>query len=293
MRPAEDDPGRWAGLPIPGPAETPAGARPPARRGFGDGAVIVQAQGITAVNSRDARIRDQRHGFTAVPYDARGHGESDAAPPGEEYACTELARDMGAVVESQSAGGRVVLAGHSMGAHTAAAYALAEPDRIAGLVAIGPASRGLPPSPETIAYWDGLAAGLERGGVEGFIEVYDDGSHDPGWRDVVLQLARRRLGLHRDLNAVAAALRSTTRSIPFDGLEALEAMAVPTLVVASHDEADPGHPKAVAEVDPPDPGSAHGDRGRGRVAARLAGRLARDRRVLRGVRGARRLGLSP
>ena len=78
----------------------------------------------------------------------------------------------------------------------------------------GPASRGLPPSPETIAYWDGLADGLERGGVEGFIEVYDDGSHDPEWRDVVLRLARRRLGLHRDLNAVAAALRSTTALDP-------------------------------------------------------------------------------
>ena len=215
----------------------------------GSGAVIVQAHGITAVRSyvtHGSKLL-QRRGFTAVPYDARGHGESDPAPPGEEYGYAELARDMGAVVESQSAGGRVVLAGHSMGAHTAAAYALAEPDRIAGLVAIGPASRGLPPSPETIAYWDRLAAGLERGGVEGFIEVYDDGSHDPRWRDVVLQLARRRLGLHRDLNAVAAALRSTTRSIPFDGLEALEAMAVPTLVVASRDDADPGHPEAVAE----------------------------------------------
>ena len=215
----------------------------------GDGPVIVQAHGITAVRSyvtHGSKLL-QRRGFTAVPYDARGHGESDPAPPGEEYTYAELARDMGAVVESRSAGGRVVLAGHSMGAHTAAAYALAEPDRIAGLVAIGPASRGLPPSPETIAYWDGLAAGLERGGVEGFIEVYDDGSHDPKWRDVVLQLARRRLGLHRDLTAIAAALRSTTRSTPFDGLEALEALAVPTLVVASHDDADPGHPQAVAE----------------------------------------------
>ena len=215
----------------------------------GAGPVIVQAHGITAVRSyvtHGSKLL-QRRGFTAVPYDARGHGESDPAPPGEDYDYAELARDMGAVVESQSGGERVVLAGHSMGAHTAVAYALAEPDRVAGLVAIGPASRGQPPKPETIAYWDGLAGGLERGGVEGFIEVYDDGSHDPRWRDVVLQLARRRLGLHRDLNAVAAALRSTTRSVPFDGLETLEALAVPTLVVASNDEADPGHPRAVAE----------------------------------------------
>ncbi len=215
----------------------------------GAGPVVVQAHGITAVRSyvtHGSKVL-QRRGFTAVVYDARGHGESDPAPAGEAYEYAELARDMAAVVESQSPQARVVIAGHSMGAHTAAAFALAEPDRVAGLVAIGPASRGQEPTAATIAYWDGLAAGLERGGVDGFIEVYDDGSHDPAWREVVLRLARRRLELHGDLDAVAAALRSTTRSVPFGGIEALAKVAVPTLVVASHDDADPGHPYAVAE----------------------------------------------
>jgi pimeloyl-ACP methyl ester carboxylesterase len=182
-----------------------------------------------------------------VAYDARGHGESGPAPAGEGYEYPELARDMGAVVESQSPEAPVVIAGHSMGAHTGAAYTLANSDRVAGLVAIGPSSRGTPVSDESIAYWDRLADGLERGGVDGFVDAYDDGTHDPQWRDVVLRLARQRLGLHRDLNAVAAALRSTTRSVPFDGLESLESLAVPTLVVASHDTADPGHPYGVAE----------------------------------------------
>jgi pimeloyl-ACP methyl ester carboxylesterase len=215
----------------------------------GAGPVVVQAHGITAARkyvTHGSRVL-QRHGFTAVPYDARGHGQSDPAPAGEAYEYAALASDMGAVVEAQSPGDRVVIAGHSMGAHTGAAYALANPDRVAGLVAIGPASRGAPASAKSIAYWDRLADGLERGGVDGFVEAYDDGTHDARWRDVVLRLARQRLELHRDPNAVAAALRSTTRSVPFDGLDALEALAVPTLVVASHDTADPGHPYAVAE----------------------------------------------
>ena len=215
----------------------------------GSGPAVVQAHGITAARkyvTHGSRLL-QRQGFTAVAYDARGHGESDRAPAGETYTYAELARDMGAVVESQSPRASVVLAGHSMGAHTAAAFVLANPNGIAGIVAVGPASRGEPPSPETIAYWDALADGLDRGGIDGFIEVYDDGSHDPAWRDVVLRLARQRLGLHRDLGAVAAALRSTTRSVPFEGIEVLESLAVPTLVVASHDTADPGHPYAVAE----------------------------------------------
>ncbi|HEU4735878.1 MAG TPA: hypothetical protein VFS48_02470, partial [Solirubrobacterales bacterium] len=36
------------------------------------------------------------------------------------------------------------------------------------------------------------------------------------------------------------------RSRPFEAMTELEALAVPTLVVASHDAADPGHPYAVA-----------------------------------------------
>ncbi len=37
------------------------------------------------------------------------------------------------------------------------------------------------------------------------------------------------------------------RSLAFDGLEDLEAVEIPTLVVASRDDADPGHPYAIAE----------------------------------------------
>jgi pimeloyl-ACP methyl ester carboxylesterase len=214
----------------------------------GSGPVVVQAHGITAARryvTHGSHLLERR-GLTSAMYDARGHGESDAAPGGDEYTYETLAGDMAAVAAEMGEGDRVVLAGHSMGAHTATAFALAEPDRVAGLVAIGPASRGEPPSDETIAYWAGLADGLDRGGVEGFIEVYDDGSHKREWRDVVLRLARTRLALHRDLGAVAQALREVTASVPFDGLAALEGLDVPVLVVASHDEADPGHPWDVA-----------------------------------------------
>jgi pimeloyl-ACP methyl ester carboxylesterase len=38
------------------------------------------------------------------------------------------------------------------------------------------------------------------------------------------------------------------RSLPFDGLEELETLDVPALVVASYDDADPGHPYAIAEA---------------------------------------------
>ncbi len=214
----------------------------------GSGPVVLQAHGITAARryvTHGSHLLERR-GFTSATYDARGHGESDPAPDGDGYSYDALARDMAAVAGEVGGGERVVLAGHSMGAHTATAFALAEPDAIAGLVAIGPASLGKPVSEETVAYWNRLADGLERNGVEGFIDVYDDGSHRPEWRETVLRLARQRLELHRSLDAVAQALRKVTASLPFSGVETLEELDIPVLVVASHDEADPGHPWDVA-----------------------------------------------
>ena len=217
----------------------------------GTGPAVVQAHGITAARkyvTHGSKLL-QRRGLTAVAYDARGHGESGPAPAGEGYEYPELARDMGAVVESQSPEPRVVIAGHSMGAHTGAAYTLANSDRVAGLVAIGPSSRGTPVSDESIAYWDRLADGLESDGVDGFMLAFEDMlDADPNWRETVLRFTRERMEQHRHPQAVADALRGMPRSQPFDGLTELESLDLPALVVASHDDADPAHPYAVAEA---------------------------------------------
>ena len=81
---------------------------------------------------------------------------------------------------------------------------------------IGPTATGAPTSPDSLANWDRLADGLAAGGVEGFVEAYDDGSLSPEWRETLIALARRRLSLHRHPEAVAKALRSVPRSQPFD-----------------------------------------------------------------------------
>lgn len=213
----------------------------------GEGPPVVQLHGVTAVRryvTHGSRTL-QRSGFEAVMYDARAHGESDPAPAGGGYSYVELAEDLGAILDERVSR-PAILAGHSMGAHTATTYALTRPDQVAGLVVIGPVSRGKPASDATIAYWDRLAQGLAAGGVDGFMAVYKRQEHDPEWRDVILRLARQRLGLHRHPEALARALSEVPRSLPFEGLEALEGLDVPALVVASHDDADPGHPYEVA-----------------------------------------------
>ena len=52
---------------------------------------------------------------------------------------------------------------------------------------------------------------------------------------------------HEHPLAVADALQAVPRSRPFESLDELAALDVPTVVIASRDEADPGHPLAVGE----------------------------------------------
>lgn len=81
-----------------------------------------------------------------VCVDQRGHGQSDApsGPCGRE----DLARDVVALLDALGVA-RALLVGHSMGGIVAMATALAHPDRIAGLVLIGTASR----CSEKVAGW--------------------------------------------------------------------------------------------------------------------------------------------
>jgi pimeloyl-ACP methyl ester carboxylesterase len=217
----------------------------------GEGRPVFLLHGLTATRRYvlHGSLALARRGYRQVSYDARGHGESSPAPAGGGYGYGELADDLRAVIADHAAGERPVLVGHSMGCHTAVAHALGYADQVAALVLAGPVTLGIPPTGESLAYWDHLADGLESGGVEGFMEAYEEElDADPAWTETVLRITRERMGRHRHPEAVARALREVPRSLPFDGLEELETLQVPALVVASYDEADPGHPYAIAEA---------------------------------------------
>ena len=222
----------------------------PAIRGekAGEGTPIVLCHGITATRRSvvHGSRRLERDGHTVITYDARGHGESDPALPGAGYGYPELVGDLEALVASEVGERPFVLAGHSMGAHTAVSYALRHPSQVAGLVAIGPTYTGTIAA-GSLEYWDGLAAALESGGIDGFVDYIDRKQGiDPAWRDSVLRFTRERMLRHRHPGALVEALREVPRSRPIEAFGELEDLEVPTLVVASHDAADPGHPYAKA-----------------------------------------------
>ena len=215
----------------------------------GEGVPIVLCHGITATRRyvvHGSRLLE-RSGFRVITYDARGHGESDPAPAGEGYGYPRLVDDLERVIAAQVGSERVLLGGHSMGAHTVVAHALRHSERLTeqliGLIVIGPVFRGGEIPDSAYSYWDRLAEALERSGVDGFVEfIGREQNTAPAFRDSVLRFTRERMLGHEHLDAVLAALRETPRSRPFEEISELAAIEVPALVVASHDDADPGHP---------------------------------------------------
>ena len=213
----------------------------------GEGIPIVLLHGLTATNRYVVMGSKalERSGHDVVAYDARGHGESDPAPSPDAYSYADLAADLERVLD-ECGFDSAVLAGASMGAHTALRLALDRPERVAGLVLITPAFD--PDGDQDLERWDRLSAGLREGGVEGFVAAYGDPGVPEQWRETVVKVLHQRLAAHRHPEAVADALRTVPRSRPFERIGELAAIEVPAIVVADRDEADPGHPLAVGEA---------------------------------------------
>jgi pimeloyl-ACP methyl ester carboxylesterase len=215
----------------------------------GEGTPVVLLHGLTAtrryvvMGSRTL----ERGGHRVIAYDARGHGASTPAPDPDAYDYDDLVEDLRAVLDDRGIE-RAVLAGASMGAHTAVRLALDAPERVAGLVVITPAFDPETPEEEGLERWDALSEGLRARGVDGFVEAYGDPPVPAQWRETIDKVLRQRLSAHEHPEAVADALRAVPRSRPFEGWDELGAIDVPTVVVASRDDADPGHPYAVGEA---------------------------------------------
>ena len=216
----------------------------------GEGQPIVLCHGLSA--TRDLVVHNSRAipraGRRLILWDARGHGSSDPAPEAEGYGYRYQAEDLDSVVQEVAREGRIVVGGHSMGCHSAAAWALGNPERVAALVLIGPVFTGA----ETEVAddrWDARADALEDGGPEAFASVVGAEFTGPAeGRELVERLALQRARRHLHPGAVAQALREVPRSKPFPGLDSLRRLGMPTLVVGSHDGIDSGHPLSVARA---------------------------------------------
>jgi pimeloyl-ACP methyl ester carboxylesterase len=226
--------------------DTPTGVQLEGER-TGAGVPVVLLHGLTA--TRRYVLMGSRYlsraGAELVAYDARGHGASSPAPDREAYEYADMVRDLETVLAG--VGSPAVLVGNSMGAATAAAFALEHPEQVSALVQITPGFSGAGRDDHEMGNWEALADGLERNGVEGFMEAFEP-PREPRFREAALKFTRQRIERHEHPQAVADAVRVVPRSIAFEGLEALGALEMPALVVGSRDESDPGHPLSLAKA---------------------------------------------
>jgi pimeloyl-ACP methyl ester carboxylesterase len=209
----------------------------------GEGPPLVLLHGLSATrrNVVQGSTHLVRRGYRLVAYDARGHGASDPAP---RYEYSDLVGDLEAVLAHFDLE-RAPLIGSSMGATTAMAFALEHPERVPALVQITPAYAGDARAGKED--WERLAAELERGDLDAFARVAQPDGGPERWREVAREASRQRMERHEHPEAVAQALREVPHSIAWKGLEPLESLELPVLVVGSRDDADSMHPLAVAE----------------------------------------------
>ena len=191
----------------------------------------------------------ERAGFRVISFDARGHGDSEPAADPRQYGYDVLTEDLAAVMDAFGVE-RAVLAGISMGAHTALRLALEQPYRSAALAIVSPAfDPDDHPNEKNVAEADALAAGVRERGVDGFMAalwIPAESSRESAGVRAAHSLLRRRLRGHRDLTAVGDAVKANLRARPFGDFAALSAIEGPVLVVGTRDELDPRHPNELA-----------------------------------------------
>ncbi|MFY2558603.1 alpha/beta fold hydrolase [Corallococcus terminator] len=186
-----------------------------------------------------AQLSHLRGTRRALALDLRGHGQSEV-PVATDISVEDFALDIAAVVDGLKLE-RFVLVGHSLGGAVCAAYAAANPSRVAGLLLLDPASDGRQ-IPEEQA--QGLMGAL---GSEAWLQVIEEywtpmlAPSRPEVREQVL----------RDLRATAQGVaRSGLGSLlTFDPVSALRRYPGPKLsVVTAFNEGPDAYQVLVPEL---------------------------------------------
>lgn len=215
----------------------------------GEGPPIVLLHGLTATREYVVLGSEvlEDAGHRVIAYDARAHGDSPPAPDPSLYTYERLEADLAALMDNLEFE-RAVLAGVSMGAHTALRYAIHHPERVAGVAVLTP---GFDPDrfgdPDDRAMWDRWAHGMRTGGVKGFLEAYrfPDAANERAAR-AMRYVLKRRLRLHQHTDALGDAIYGLARSAPYRSVDELAAVEAPSVILATHDDYDLDHPYDVA-----------------------------------------------
>jgi 3-oxoadipate enol-lactonase len=177
--------------------------------------------------------------YHVITPDLRGAGQSRDPGP---LSWDQLADDLAALLD-QLGLARAVIAGVSGGSGVVLRFGLRHPDRTAGLVVIAPlypgSARALDEAPRAaLAQMDAHAQLGLREGI---------GALQPLFQALPDAIRARALAMLESFDpaSVAATTRLLSSTQPFDTLEQLQAIGVPTLVIPG---SDPQHPSEIATL---------------------------------------------
>ncbi|HEY8489661.1 MAG TPA: 2-succinyl-6-hydroxy-2,4-cyclohexadiene-1-carboxylate synthase [Dehalococcoidia bacterium] len=201
----------------------------------GSGPALLLLHGFTGSAETWRPHRAAWEGFTAVAVDLLGHGRSDCPADPARYAVERCVEDLLAVLDRLGFPRAAVL-GYSMGGRVALRLALRAPERVPALV-LESASPGIPDPTERAERArsdDALADGIERDGVEAFVDRWEA---LPLWASQARlpEEVRARLRAQRLRNSaagLAGSLRGMGAGREEPVLDRLGALPMPVLLLA-------------------------------------------------------------
>lgn len=182
--PAGAAPATPSGDPVTGFVEVPGGKIWYEARGQGTPLVLIH-DGLLPSETWDEQVPTFARTFRVIRYDRRGYGRSEA--PKEPWSDVE---DLDALLEFLKID-QAILIGCSYGGSLAVDYTLAHPDRVEGMVLVGPVVSGLPYSQHFNRRNVSNFAPRFRG--EGIEKVIDAWVGDPYITDAANTRARERV----------------------------------------------------------------------------------------------------
>ena len=209
---------------------------------FGDGPALIFAHGLTS-HRRMTRMEleplAERHRI--VLFDQRGHGGSTPVTDPALYTAERMAGDLRAVLDALDIG-QAIVGGESMGAATALAFALAQPQRVAALLLTAPAF-GDTPNPDSPRMTE-LGRSLAQLGMPAFLASAAERQRTQfNWPPELVRFVAELFVAH-DAGSLATALQTVPLWQPLADMTALAELNCPTCIVAW--EGDPVHPIELA-----------------------------------------------
>lgn len=208
-------------------------------RGTGPTLVLLPGMGDLRSSYRFLAPRLEAAGYRVVCVDLRGHGDSDATFP--SYGDADTASDVVALLEHLDA--PATLIGNSMSAGAAVIAAAAAPERVSGLVLVGPFARDPDGSAlQRVAMRILMARPWARHMWNAYLPTLYSGRKPEDFAAY-----RRQVSTAMARPGYARAFSLTTRTSHADAEAALGSVHTPTLVVMGTQDPDFKDPAAEAE----------------------------------------------